>query len=250
MAHSVMRQFFQTAIQTLYPPLCLGCGDYVETDAGLCGPCWRGTPFIAGALCDACGAPLLGTGYKGQDTTDTQFCQECHETPRPWSQGRAALLYQDRGRHLVLALKHGDRMDIAEPAGHWMARFLDEFALDTPLLLPIPLHPWRHIQRRYNQADLLARAISRTSGQQVISTALERRVFTRPLEKASYEERFERLSDTIIVNPKVDLAGRDIVIIDDVITSGATLSAATVVCLEAQASRVCVLALARAVKSD
>jgi ComF family protein len=180
----------------------------------------------------------------------TQFCQECHETPRPWAQGRAALLYQDRGRHLVLALKHGDRMDIADPVGHWLARLLSEFDMERPILLPIPLHPLRHVQRRYNQADLLARATARASETQVLSTGLERTKFTRPLEKASYEDRFERLSGAITVNPKADIAGRDVVLIDDVMTSGATLSAATEACLAANASRVCVLALARAVKSD
>ncbi|CAN0587345.1 unnamed protein product, partial [Ectocarpus sp. 12 AP-2014] len=112
-----MQATLQMLVSLLYPPRCLGCGTLVESDFGLCPACWRDTPFIGGLVCDSCGVPLPGEGDGGRID-----CDDCLKRPRPWDMGRAALLYKDTGRKLVLALKHSDRTDIADPAGGWMAR--------------------------------------------------------------------------------------------------------------------------------
>ena len=95
----------QAVLHLLYPPQCLNCDALVTTDFGLCGHCWRETPFISGTVCDRCGTPL-----PGQDTGKPEYCDDCLTIARPWLRGRAALLYRDNGRNLTLALKHGDRM--------------------------------------------------------------------------------------------------------------------------------------------
>jgi len=234
----------QTLVQLVYPPRCLCCGGLVETDFGLCTDCWRETPFVAGLACDACGVPLPG------ESDQPEHCDECLTTSRPWSHGRAALVYRDMARRLVLGLKHGDRHDIAKPAARWMARSAREIVTPDTLVVPIPLHLHRHLARRYNQAALLAEALAAELSIDWCPDALERRKATPSLEGKSREERFETLTGRLTVSSlRAELIeDRPILLVDDVMTSGATLGAATEACLAAGASEVCVAVLARAAK--
>ncbi|MBU2960633.1 ComF family protein [Citreicella sp. C3M06] len=234
----------QTVLKLVYPSRCLICGGLVETDFGLCGPCWRDTPFISGLVCDCCGVPLIG------DSEDAEFCDDCLTTPPAWSQGRAGLVYKDNGRKLVLMLKHGDRHDIALPAAVWMARQIRPLLRENMVAVPIPLHFRRHFKRRYNQSALLSRALSRELGIDHAPDALERLRHTASLEGKTREQRYTTLSDVLRVRPSrvAAIAGRPVLIVDDVLTSGATLCAATEACLAAGASEVCVSVLARVAK--
>ena len=213
----------------------------VETDFGLCGPCWRDTPFVAGLACDACGLPLPG------DSDRAELCDDCLTVPRPWAQGRAALVYRDTARRLVLGLKHGDRHDIARPASEWMARLTRPIVAEGMIAMPVPLHLRRMLKRRYNQSALLGQALAGRLGLDWSADALVRAQATPSLDGKTKEERFALLSGRIAVNPRRAhlISGRPVLIIDDVMTSGATLTAATEACLAAGATRVCVSVLAR-----
>ena len=107
----------QALLHMAYPPQCITCGARVTSDFGLCGDCWRETPFIAGLVCNHCGIPL-----PGEEADAPVLCDDCLTIARPWRAGRAALLYHENGRKLVLALKHADRLDLAHPAAEWMFR--------------------------------------------------------------------------------------------------------------------------------
>lgn len=231
------------ALALLYPTQCVGCGGFVEEEHSLCAECWRDTPFVDGAVCDSCGVPLLGG-----DSGDRDQCDDCLRTPRPWSRGRTALIYSGRGRRLALGLKHGGREDIAETAGHWMARAGREIITEQTVFAPVPLHWMRLVRRRYNQAALLSNALGQVTGCQVIADALIRPVRTRRLDRLSPEDRFATLAHAIAPNPKRDLTDLSVVLVDDVMTSGATLAAATEAATSAGAARVDVLTLARAVR--
>mgnify|MGYP001826972369 FL=1 len=238
---------FQTALKLLYPPRCIGCGAMVESDFGLCGSCWRDTSFIGGTICDTCGVPLAGE--QGQDAL---HCDDCLVIARPWRKGRAALAYNDTGRKMVLALKHGDRADIARPAALWLiAAGRDIFDHDT-LLAPVPLHWRRLLKRRYNQSALLTRALARETGMESCPDLLVRTVATKSLEGLGREQRFEMLQNAIRIHPKRKnlIKNRKIVLVDDVMTSGATFAAATEACQRAGAGDVCVMALERVAKDD
>ncbi|EIE50099.1 ComF family protein [Salipiger aestuarii] len=234
----------QTVLKMVYPSRCLICGGLVETDFGLCGTCWRDTPFIAGLTCDCCGIPLIG------DSDDAEFCDDCLVTPPPWMQGRAGLVYRDNGRKLVLMLKHGDRHDIALPAASWMARQARPMLRDNMIAVPVPLHLRRHFKRRYNQSALLSRALAQELGIDHVPDALERLRHTASLDGKSREARYHALADALRVRPRCRhlIEGRPVLIVDDVLTSGATLSAATEACLAAGASEVCISVLARVAK--
>ena len=235
----------QRAVRLIYPDRCLACGGLVEGAEGLCGSCWADTPFINGPVCNTCGVPVVG----GAEETDA-ICDDCLTIPRPWTSGRAAMLYEGRGRRIVLASKHGDRSDIAGPAAHWMVRVAEPLIRPDTLLVPVPAHWMRLMARRYNQAALLAQEIARTTGATYCPDLLTRRKRTKVQDGMTVSQRFENLGAAIGPTRRaVAMAGKPVLLVDDVMTSGATLSAATVACLAAGAASVSVLVLARAVKA-
>jgi len=238
-------QAFQTMLRLLYPPRCTICGEPVESDFGLCGPCWRDTPLISGLCCETCGVPLPGEG-SGQ----AEFCDDCLTIARPWSKGRAAVLYRDNGRKLVLALKHGDRHDIVRPAAQWMAGAARPILSQDMTIAPIPLHWTRFLRRRFNQSALLAQAVATHLDLPYCPDLLIRSRRTRVLDGLGRDGRHETLCGAIKAHAgrRHHLDGRVILLVDDVMTSGATLSAATEACFAAGARDVRVLVLARVAK--
>ncbi len=235
----------QTALRLIYPPRCTICGTQVDSEFGLCGPCWRDTPIISGLCCNACGVPL-----PGEETETPEYCDDCLRVARPWYSGRAALIYKDNGRKLVLALKHGDRQEILRPAAKWMAHAAAPLLTPDMLIAPVPLHWMRFLRRTYNQSALLSGALARDLGHAHCPDLLLRPRRTRSLDGLGRDDRFAMLERAIIVHPKRKhlIQGRDVLLVDDVMTSGATLSAATQACHAAGAGRVCVLTLARVAK--
>lgn len=240
-----MQGMFQTAVRLIYPPRCIGCGAQVESDFSLCGTCWRDTPFVGGTVCDACGVPLPGAadGHRVE-------CDDCMMTPRPWTQGRAALMYRDSARRIVLALKHGDRADLARPAGLWLAQAARPLLRPDMLIAPVPLHRFRLLRRRYNQAALLAQALAAQTGHSCCPDVLERHRHTGSQEGRGAAERFESLQGAIRPHPRRRhrMMARPVLLVDDVMTTGATLSVCAEACLQAGASAVYTVVLARASK--
>lgn len=239
---------FQRLISMVYPPQCTLCDSLTAEDFSLCGSCWRETPFIDGTICRCCGVPLPDAE---DDEPDLQ-CDACLTLPRPWSQGRAALVYEGKARQFVLGLKHGDRTELARTAGPWLARAGRDLFRPDMLVLPIPLHRFRLLRRKYNQAALLSTQLCSLMPLDHLPDGLERTVPTQSLDRKTVEARFETLQDTIRVAAKhaEKIKGRSVLLVDDVMTSGATLTAAANACRSAGASDVCVLALARTMKDD
>ena len=217
----------------------------VNSDFGLCASCWHDTPFIGGTVCDMCGVPL-----PGQPDGELLECDDCIARPRSWVKGRAALLYRDRARDVVLALKHGDRPEVARTAGLWLARAGQPLFQDNMVIAPVPLHPTRLLKRRYNQSALLVQALARETGLGHCPDLLVRRTRTAPLDGKSVEDRFSSLSGTISPHQGRThrMAARSVLLVDDVMTSGATLAACAEACHAGGATQVFVLVLARVAK--
>ena len=236
----------QRVVSLVYPDQCALCPEIVDHVGGLCVSCWAKTSFLTGLVCDLCGCSLLGEGDEAE-----ALCDDCLSTPRPWRKGRAAISYQNAGRRFILALKHGDRTDLAKPAAKWMLQRGHECLKPDTVLVPIPVHWSRLLRRRYNQAAELARAIGQVTGNHVINDALVRTRRTSPQDGLTVEERYENLVDAFAVNPKrrQDLKDQHICLVDDVMTSGATLATAAKTALASGAGQLSVLVLARVEKS-
>ena len=168
-----------------------------------------------------------------------------------WESGRAVLTYRDVGRRIVLSLKHGDRTDLAPSAAGWMQQAGKPLLTPDTLLIPIPIHWSRLIARRYNQAAELSRALAKRTGLDHCPDALLRTRRTVRQDGMTVDQRFANLNGAIVPNPRraEKLNGRHVCLIDDVMTSGATLTIAAGAALEAGARCVCILALARVEKA-
>lgn len=236
----------QSPLAVLYPSLCVGCGEPVIDAHGLCGRCWSSMPFITGLVCEKCGVPLAGD----EDEPASYLCDACMTHKRPWHSGRAAVLYAGDGRRTVLQIKLSDRLDLVPPAAEWMARAGRTFLTPDTIIVSIPAHWTRVFRRRYNQASELARGIAKTTGLEAATAALYRPSRTQKQYGKNFEGRFNNLEGKIQPHPKRGriLDGRHVVLVDDVMTSGATFSAATAACFAAGARRVDVLSLARATR--
>ena len=235
----------QTVFQVIFPPQCVACSAIVSETDGLCPTCWRDTHFISGLVCDKCGTPL-----PGEDSDTDELCDDCIKIARPWNSGRSAVVYKGAGRKLVLGLKHADRTEVAKSAGKWMAKAGADLVSPTSLVAPIPLHNARLFKRRYNQSALLAQRFGVLHQIDVIPDLLKRTKKTQPLDGLNKDQRFELLHQAIKLTPRYydKIRGADVILVDDVMTSGATFAAATEACFVADAKSVCIVALARVMK--
>lgn len=248
------------ALDWLFPPGCLICAEEADVDGGLCVECWRDMRWIDGDGCPTCAAPF-GTADPVISKKDAAAsCTDCASHPRGWRRGAAVSLYDGAGRNLVLALKHGDRVDAARAMGGWMARAAKELLAaepeaEPPLLTPTPLHWTRRVQRRFNQSLALAQAMAATRTAKtcgaLLAPDLLRRV-RRTERQAGFNpsQRRANVGGAFVLAPgaAATLAGRRIILVDDVLTTGATLSECAHVLRDGGAAAVDVIVFARAAR--
>lgn len=238
-----MRAALGFALDLGLPPLCPACRGLVGNDGGLCAACWAQLSFIAPPFCERLGTPF------GYDPGPGVLSTEAITNPPAFVRARAAVRYDDIASALVHALKYGDRLDLAPTMGRWMARAGRELTDDADALVPVPLH-WRRLwTRRFNQAAMLARAIAKATGVPVLDDALKRMRATPQQVGLKRAARATNVQGAFQVPDErgAAVAGRRLVLIDDVLTSGATVDACARALLRAGAARVDVLVFARVV---
>ncbi|MGP8231444.1 MAG: ComF family protein [Methylovirgula sp.] len=233
------------ALDVIFPPSCLVCRKAVAAHGALCPACWRSIGFIEKPYCERLGTPFpYDLGVPGLQSP------EAIANPPVYQRARAVARFEDGPvRDLIHRLKYGDRTELAKPLGRWMARAGAELLAEADLLVPVPLHRRRLMWRRFNQANVLAQVVAAASGKKADPFALKRVKPTRPQVGLSRTQRADNVQGAFAVPEAAAAAvlGRKIVLIDDVLTSGATLNAAARVLLRAGAARVDVLVFARVV---
>lgn len=231
------------AIDVLLPPRCLACEAAVDRPGLLCAECFPRFRFITAPMCARCGVPFAHPGEAGPGGV----CAGCLARPPVFGRARAVWRYDAASRDVILPLKHADRTELAPALARLMAAAGRELLEGADLLVPVPLHRWRLIARRYNQAALLARAIGRIAGVTVVPDLLRRLRATPGLGELGAAEREAVLAGTIAVAAphRARLAGARVVLVDDVLTSGATANECARVLLASGAAAVDVLAAAR-----
>ncbi|MGY3620030.1 ComF family protein [Bradyrhizobium sp. USDA 10063] len=224
------------------PTLCVSCREPVDGE-GVCAACWAKLSFIAPPFCPRLGIPFV------YDPGPELLSMEAIANPPAYQRARAAVRYDDVARTLVHALKYQDRTDLAPAMGRWMARAGKELLCDADVLVPVPLHWRRGWSRRYNQSGTLARVISRQSGVALASDALRRVRRTEQQVGLSRAQRATNVQGAFKVAPDraAEVQGRRVILIDDVLTSGATVDACARALLRAKAAQVDVLVFARVV---
>jgi ComF family protein len=228
------------AIGWALPPRCPGCGVPVEADHRFCGPCWSALRFLDTSGCARCGMPLA---FDHQDGC----CARCLAQPPRHDGVRAAVAYGPVAREIALRLKYGGRIGLAATVARPLSRLMPE---EVELLVPVPLHRRRLWSRGYNQAALIADALSRATKVPVARQALTRRRATAVLRGQSPAKRRRTLAGAFAVPDRTAVTGRAVALVDDVYTSGATADACTRALLGAGARRVVVLCWARVLDGD
>lgn len=232
--------------KTLFPPVCSGCQRHVSHPGRLCGTCWSELRFIEQPWCEVLGTPFsrdMGEGILSVDAI---------ANPPPFKRARAAVSYQGVARRLVQGLKFHDRTDLAPWMARWMLRVGSELADDADVVVPVPLHRFRFFTRRFNQSAELARAFCELAKLEFAPRAIVRTRATRQQVGLGQREREDNVRGAFDVPEEADIVvrGRRILVIDDVYTTGATVSAASRALKRSGAQAVDVLTFARVLPGD
>jgi predicted amidophosphoribosyltransferase len=240
----VLRPALSRIADILFPATCALCREETGDARALCGQCWREVAFLESGGCTHCGRPLPGL-----TADEDEPCEECRRHPPTWDRGTAVFCYEGGGRKMILALKHADRQDLLPMLAGWAAR-KGRFLLErADVIAPVPLHWTRRLKRRTNQAADLARHLA-GAGPAYVPRLLIR---TRATGNQGGKDRAARTANVLgafAPGPGAAIAGKRVLLVDDVMTTGATLSEAAHVCRAAGAHHVDVLVLALVMRDE
>lgn len=238
--------YAQKALNVVLPSRCIITGEELNDNMRISSKAWAALDFINDPMCICCGMPF------SFDVEEQTLCTACLDRPPLFASARAALIYNDNSRDLVLGFKHADKTHAVKAFTPWLLRTGSEMLKAADLIIPVPLHYTRLIKRRYNQAALIGKEIGRESGIDFLPDGLRRIRATPTQGHLSYTERSKNVKRAFAVHPKHTdkIKDKTIILVDDVYTTGATIGECTQTLLKSGAKAVHVLTLTRVVQSS
>lgn len=241
-------RYLNRLLDTFLPPRCPFTGDIVDSQGTVSPAAWAELSFITAPFCHSCGFPFEFALPAGGEEA---LCAAClHDRPE-FTKARAALVYNDASRDLILGFKHGDRIHAVVPMVPWLKQAGAELLAQADMIVPVPLHRWRLIRRRYNQAAVMGQSLGKESGVTFLADGLIRRRSTPTQGHLNAKQRKKNVKHAFTPHPKraTQIKGKKIILIDDVYTTGATVRECVRALMNAGAAEVSVLTLARVVKA-
>lgn len=243
---TTIRQAVHMVLDVLLPPKCLKCSTRLADAHNICPNCWKNLHFISDPKCNGCGFPFgseLGVDYSILGET---YCAACQTSPHTFDMAASALRYDDESRSMVIGFKHQDRTEYTQYFSKIIRQAGRDFWNDADILVPVPLHKRRLLSRRYNQSALLSECLSRQLGIPHIPEALERTKNTPP-QQGNLNKRSKNVRGAFKAKKYVDLEGKNIVLIDDVYTTGSTADSCAKALKAAGANKVYLLTVFRVI---
>ena len=239
------------ALDTILPARCVITGEMVDHQGMIAPEAWKTLDFIHAPHCKKCGVPF-DFEVTGIDTQSGSHCIQCIDYPPPFDSARSALKYNDSSRNLILGFKHADQLHAALAFTAWLKNAGAKMLENADALIPVPLHRWRLLRRRYNQSAIIAKQLSKETGLPVFYEGLTRNRPTPVQGHLNYHERRKNVKHAFEVREKYAeiLKDKNLILIDDVYTTGSTVKECTKALKKAGANEVHILTLARVVKSD
>lgn len=244
------KSILKWGLDLILPPRCPVNGDVVSTVGAISPRAWRDLTFVASPSCKCCGVPFAVDTLLDAIEPSDFLCAVCLASPRPFDMAKSLLVYNDGSRKMILAFKHGDALHLHTTLAPLLAKIGREFLKTDAIIIPVPLHWMRLVKRRYNQAAVLGIEVGKLSGVPCWPDALIRTRHTPPQGHKNAKDRHQNVSGAFDIHPSYagKLSGRDVVLMDDVFTTGATLEECAKVLKAAGAKSVNILTVARAVK--
>ncbi len=233
-------KFFEKILNYLLPPHCPICEKQILDSGAVCGECFGKLDFIPNSVCQFCGKPLP---YK-----EAKVCASCLKKPPLYTCARSVLKYNEISKAIILPFKHADAVELAPLLSQWMNSRYSDLIITSDCLIPVPLHTKRLFKRKYNQSALLAKNLAKIHHKSYLPRVLRRTKNTQSQGHMNANKRQENIKNAFQVSNSQQIKNKNVLIIDDVLTTGATVNECTKVLLKAGAKQVNVLTLARVIK--